>query len=292
MKSRSSSNGLPIKAVFLDMDGTLLMNESEISPLTVTVLKKLEAMGVAIIIATGRPGPSVFATMKKYGLRPTFVVTSNGALIADKEGKILKKHTIDPVVARHLLSIKKQPNANGTISDDSPPKAFTTNVYSGFNWFTDKVIPEVQAALGPAMKPILADFDHPDSFIDDVESVWYIGTVTDMPLVQSFVRAHHDCHQVMPVLSLPYLCDVSVAGINKGTAVLEVCELLKVRVEEVAAFGDGMNDLEMLKVVGFPNIMGNAQSALKSGVPGGVVIHSNADDGVAKRLMELYDLSV
>lgn len=70
-----------------------------------------------------------------------------------------------------------------------------------------------------------------------------------------------------------------------------MCELLQIKSSEVAAFGDGMNDESMLHVAGQAFVMGNAPSQLHNAVPSAEVIDTNINDGVAKKLIELFNLN-
>lgn len=69
-----------------------------------------------------------------------------------------------------------------------------------------------------------------------------------------------------------------------------MCELLQIKPDEVAAFGDGMNDESMLHIAGKAFVMGNAPFQLHKAVPDAEVIDTNSNDGVAKKLIELFDL--
>eukprot|EP00796_Vickermania_ingenoplastis_P008278 gene8278-5797_t len=280
---------MPIRGVFVDMDGTLLEDDSRVSAFTLQVLNALDCKGIPLVIATGRPAPSVFHTMKKCGLSPVYVITSNGAVISNGNGDVIARHTIDADIARRLLSIQQQPKEDGAVDVECPPKRFTTNVYSGTQWYTDMVVPQVQEALGPAMIPTIVDFKNSGAFINEIDNLWFLGNAEDMPAVLTHIRRHYS-PEVTPAMSLPYLCDVASAGVNKGSAVSEVCELLGIPTTEVAAFGDGMNDLDMLNTVGHPHIMENGQEELKRALPGATVVGRNSEDGVAKRLSQTENL--
>ena len=78
--------------------------------------------------------------------------------------------------------------------------------------------------------------------------------------------------------------DVSTAGANKGNALKELLKELGAKKEECVAFGDHMNDLEMLEACGRPFVVANAFAGLKEKFKDEVP--SNADFGVIKKLEE------
>ena len=74
--------------------------------------------------------------------------------------------------------------------------------------------------------------------------------------------------------------------ISKGNAISKLCEFLKIDINDVIAFGDGINDISMLKIVGLGVAMENAQSEAKE-VAKEITITNN-DSGVAKVLMSKF----
>ncbi|MDE7257275.1 MAG: HAD-IIB family hydrolase, partial [Clostridia bacterium] len=79
--------------------------------------------------------------------------------------------------------------------------------------------------------------------------------------------------------------DVSVSHANKGRALNAIMERLGISADDCAAFGDHMNDYEMLKESGHPYVTANAYPPLKKLI--GEEIPSNADFGVIKKIKEL-----
>ena len=79
--------------------------------------------------------------------------------------------------------------------------------------------------------------------------------------------------------------DVSISRANKGRALEALMAKLGVKRGECAAFGDHMNDYEMLKASGMPYVTANAYPPLKALI--GEEIESNADFGVIKKIKEL-----
>lgn len=286
----------PIRAVFSDMDGTLLNLEHHVSEYTIQVLAKLKDKGVFFILCTGRPYADVFATIRKCGLRPDFIVTSNGGRIHNDAFELVTAHDLDPAIVAEIVRIDHTPDAEGNLlpveGREAVPgaeKKFTTNIYSKDEWWTDDALPEMIAAydesfkcvdMGAAFKELTA------SELGGVHEAFFLGEPADLAnLERHMSRAYAGTLRCS--YSLPYLLDCCPAAVTKGNAVREVCRMLGLGIDEVACFGDGMNDQPMLEVAGHAFLMGNAQPALKAAIPHGQVIGTNADDSVAKKLEEL-----
>ena len=82
--------------------------------------------------------------------------------------------------------------------------------------------------------------------------------------------------------SLKYNIEINAAGVNKGKGLLELGEILGISREEIMAFGDGDNDIAMLREVGFGVAMENADEEVKAVAD--YVTGSNDEDGVAKAI--------
>lgn len=92
--------------------------------------------------------------------------------------------------------------------------------------------------------------------------------------------------QVNVAFSTPYCLEVMGAGVSKGDALKAVAESLNLTLENCIAFGDGMNDVEMLSMAGKGLVMGTAHEKVIKALPEIEVIGSHADDAVAHYLHE------
>ena len=72
----------------------------------------------------------------------------------------------------------------------------------------------------------------------------------------------------------------------------KVLKILDIKPEEVIAFGDSMNDYEMLSLVGKPFIMGNANKRLIEALPNVEVIGNNNEDGIGEKLQEIFNIDL
>ncbi|KAK7196359.1 haloacid dehalogenase-like hydrolase [Novymonas esmeraldas] len=278
---------MPIKAVITDLDGTLLNREHRISDYTASVVRRLKEKGIYFVVATGRPYADVFCTLRNCQLEPDFIITSNGARIHDKEHRVVRAHNMRPELVAALARIR-------TITDpttgETMPKRFTTNIYREADWLTDREVPEVSSAFHKDFR--CTDlrqglYEMQASELQGVHEMWFLGDNKELQLLDQALRTQYP-KDLCCTFSLPYILDCVPAGVEKGHGVREVAEVLGLALDEVACFGDGMNDESMLQVTGTAFIMENGQQKLKDAVPHAQIIGTNVDDGVAKKLEEIF----
>lgn len=82
--------------------------------------------------------------------------------------------------------------------------------------------------------------------------------------------------------SLSYNIEINAAGVNKGTALVALGEMLGIPRESIMACGDGDNDVHLLREVGFGVAMANAQPLVKEAAD--YITASNDEDGVARAI--------
>ncbi|CAD2218901.1 haloacid dehalogenase-like hydrolase [Angomonas deanei] len=296
-----------IKAVFSDLDGTLLNENHKISEYTLNVLKRLkEETDVCFVVATGRPYADVFPTLTDCGLEPDYIITSNGARIHDRNRKMIVKHDIEPSLVKQIidraneLSVASEEESvelskNENLCDPRIPKLingrkFTLNMYQEADWVVDMGIPEVAAAYHPKFqyKDIGSKFySLSEADLQNVHELYFLGDNSNLHPLKAQLDAQFS-QQVTTTFSIPFIVDCVLASVNKGRAITDVCERLGLNVSEVAAFGDGMNDEKMLATAGYSFTMANANPDLVAAVPKATGIASNEEDGVAKQLEKLF----
>ena len=93
-------------------------------------------------------------------------------------------------------------------------------------------------------------------------------------------------------VSSPFCLEFMKKGVNKAETLKKVLKILDIKPEEVIAFGDSMNDYEMLSLVGKPFIMGNASKRLIEALPNVEVIGNNNEDGIGEKLQEIFNVDL
>ncbi|OBU85589.1 Cof-type HAD-IIB family hydrolase [Chromobacterium subtsugae] len=257
-----------------DLDGTLLDQHHAVNSLTAATLQSLEARGVQFALATGRHHLDVKGIRDALGVR-AHLITSNGARIHDPDGRLIHRQDIAPQLVRALA----QPEyAAGSI----------LNFYLDDEWLIDQPCQsflDMHRDSGLSYRvDNLAEHDGVG-----VGKVLYIGEHAHLLRVEEALQRRFG-DQLYITFSLENCLEVMAAGVSKGHALRLVLGRLDIDPAHCLAFGDGQNDVELLRAAGHPRLMGNAHPRLSSEMPDAHRIASNAESGVAQHLRELFAL--
>ncbi|CAM39681.1 haloacid dehalogenase-like hydrolase-like protein [Leishmania braziliensis MHOM/BR/75/M2904] len=276
-----------IKAVFVDLDGTLFNSHHFISLRTATVIQALKERGVAFIVATGRPFPDVFGNLAKANLSPDFIITSNGARIHDARQNTLFAGDINTESVCRLFQLSPHLTDEGVVDPAVQARHILFNINCRDRWFTNECVAEVRAAFHPSFIYEQVDpMTQTTETLKGTHSMWIRGAHADLVCVKKYVDRELS-HEVTCTFALPHILDCFAKGINKGVAMRTVCTHIGIALSETIAFGDGMNDIQMLVEAGKGFVMGNAAEMVKQAAPELPVIPSNNEEGVAWQLEEL-----
>lgn len=258
------------KLLVLDVDGTLLNNDKEISSRTLAALLKVQQMGVHIVLASGRPTYGILPVAKKLelGNYGGYILSYNGAQIIDaRTGEVLFEKRINPEM---LPYIEKKARKNG---------------FSIFTYTEDRIIADRsddpyirQEASLNNMKLI----EEPEFSIAIDFSPCKCMLASDNEEALFGLEEHwrKRLNGVLDVFrSEPYFLEVVPCSVDKANTLGILMEKLGVKPEEVMAIGDGVCDFSMIQMAGLGVAMGNAQDSVK--VCADVVTASNEEDGVA-----------
>ncbi|MGL6098891.1 MAG: Cof-type HAD-IIB family hydrolase [Fusobacteriaceae bacterium] len=262
------------KAVICDLDGTLLNSSHTISETTKDVIKKIVDKGIKFYIATGRHHMDATVFKKMLGLN-SFLISSNGAQVHDENNEEIFSVIIPKDVTAEIINL--------TVDSD-----IHKNIFSGDEWLVEKPLSEAHEFHKESgfIHTVVPSFQAVKN--RDITKFFFISE--DVEKLSVFSREIHEKFQdkVAITLSLESCLEVMNRGVSKGEAIKKMLHLEGLSPEEAVAFGDGMNDLEMLSTVGRGFIMGNHNPSLKKALPHNEVIETNDNDGVAKKLSELF----
>ena len=264
------------KLLVLDVDGTLLNDEREISKRTLAALLKVQQMGVRIVLASGRPtyGLMPLAKTLELGNYGGFVLSYNGCqIIKAQNGEILFERRINPEMLPYL---EKKARKNGfaiftyhddTLITDSPDNEYIKNEALLNNL---KIIKEDEFStaidFAPCKCMLVSD---KEKALIGLEQHWEKRLAGTLDAFRSE----------------PYFLEVVPCGVNKANTLGALLEHLGVTREEVIAVGDGVCDVTMLQLAGMGVAMGHSQDSVK--VCADYVTASNEEDGVALAVEKL-----
>lgn len=267
---------LPFRAVASDLDGTLLNPEHTVGEFTIQTLNQLEQMGVDIVLATGRNHTDVASIIETIGAERAAMITSNGARVRDLKGNLLYRNDLPEEIA---LAVYQTP------FDDTK---VCINTYQDEGWFINKDVPALKAFHKDSISYEVVDFKTHHG--RGVEKIFFIGkTPEDLVEVEAYLRANFG--EITTIVYSALSClEVMNKGVSKGDALAHLLAERDYDVEHCIAFGDGMNDVEMLSGVGKGCIMQTADVRLKEACPQLEVIGANREESVARKLRAVFEL--
>jgi len=274
-----------LKAIILDIDGTLMNSQRKISERTKNALLEAQNRGIKLILASGRPIRGMLDVMhelemdKHHGL----VVAYNGASVMDCESKeIVFNKAMTAEEAQSVLNHVKNFEVIPMVAKDDT--MYVNNVYKGMLTYKNNQINiiEYESRGGNYLlceKSDLAEFvDFPLNKILLAGDPEYLKT-NHIRISEPFIG------KLSSMFTAAFYYEFTAQGIDKANALNEVLVPMGIKPEDTISFGDGQNDLSIINFAGIGVAMGNAVDELKKAAD--EITLSNDEDGIA-HVLERY----
>ncbi len=265
-----------IKLVAIDLDGTLLNDKKEISTRNQAALKKAKALGVKVVITTGRPLRGIRPFLKTLELEETgdYSITFNGGLVQKNDtGQVMDKAALSFTEVKELIELARFLDLPLDILSDDIVLQVTTSkehrsIYDQLNplLIFESVAESELVAERLYNKAVVA---YPEGFLDQ-----------QIALIPETVQDRFEV-----IKSRKNLLEFMPKGIDKAYGISLLIKQLGIKPDEVMAFGDEENDLPMIEFAGVGVAMGNAIAAVKAAAD--LITVTNEKDGVAKVIEDL-----
>lgn len=266
------------KLIVSDIDGTLLQSNKHISETTKKKIFDLIDEGHIFAIATGRmhgAGKIITQELDYDG----FLISCNGAVVKHlKTGEILQAIELEKPLARMVADVCEKYGAYYHLYD-------VETIYANRFENLGKKYAEAMAALPPEYQFKVEFSEDLRGLIDSVP-IYKIGLFHDVP--EQFEAIMAELKKV-PGLetckSLETSFDVMKAGVSKATGIEAIRAHYEIPLEDVIAFGDNENDIDMIAYAGVGVAMSNAMKELKD--VANFITLSNDEDGLVYALEKL-----
>jgi Cof subfamily protein (haloacid dehalogenase superfamily) len=206
-----------------------------------------------------------------------YLITSNGARIHAPDNERIYERNIDPAAVRRLV----QPDLAGS-------EHVIVNLFADDAWLIDRHAPELLAFHQDSG----FDYDVMDLREHDganIAKVLYIGEPKDLQVTGANLEREFG-ESVYVTYSQPDCLEVMTSDVSKGRALRFVLDRLAIDTAQCVAFGDNMNDIDLLETAGRPFMMNNANPDLVKRLPNIPRTGNNFEAGVAHQLRELFGL--
>lgn len=270
----SSPAGLSLhqrpRLIATDLDGTLLRDDKSVSERTVAALAAAEDAGIEVFFVTGRPArwmDVVSAHVHGHGL----AICANGAAVVDLHagGRILEVRAMERDTALDVVQ---------TLRRDVPGTVFAIDTTTGVHYEPDypPFYMDVAVTVAPAEK-LLAE-DGPDTGSPLLKLLARHPELSPDAFL-ALARTAAGDRATITRSSPTALLEISGLGVSKASTLALCCAERGISADEVVAFGDMPNDIEMLTWAGTSYAMGNAHPDVVAAASGRTV--ANNEDGVA-----------
>lgn len=263
------NNLIAYRAIALDLDGTLTNHDKEVTPITRQALMRAQKDGAHIILASGRP---------TYGIAPIAdhleIDKYNGYVLSYNGGKIVNWQTKEELYSNHLPN-----NVIPILYNYAKENGYALLGYAGKEIITempdDKYVKEESRINKMEIRKV-------DNLLESLESNPTKLLMTgDASLM---IKAEEELAEIvgnrMDVFrSAPFFIELVPKGIDKAQSLNRLLELIGLSTNDMIAFGDGYNDLSMLKLAGVGVAMANAVPEVRAEAD--FITKSNEEDGVA-----------
>jgi Cof subfamily protein (haloacid dehalogenase superfamily) len=275
----------PIRLIAIDLDGTLLDSDVQISQANLQALRRAHEAGIEIVLGTGRRHRFAMPIAESLGF-DLWMISSNGAVTRSTRGELFHQDLLPKETAINLCRHMEQYRNNTVLTFDREGMGAIVcedrqRLYGVIQRWMEKNAPYIEY-----VSPIV------EALTEDPIQAMFCGPVELMQAAQKDLLSSDfvaDFTMLRTQYDLRNLCIVDIlnAGCSKGHALERWANYRGIDRSEVMAIGDNYNDIEMLTFSGHPVIMGNASDDLKQN--GWTVTGHNDESGVAAAIERVLD---
>lgn len=254
-----------IKFVALDVDGTLLNSNREVSESTIEAVKEAKAKGTLVTICTGRPVQGAIPFVELFGLKSPIIAYNGGMIVDSKSMEILYEQGVSPEDARRIIALGEE-------------RKTTIIIWSNNQLYVNELNEHVHAYKQLSnVQPIKIN-DYEEIIQQGITKLLWIDAVETIQAYKVELQAELQ-ETVNVCTSKAHYLEFVDREVSKGEALKHIGEIYGIKQDEMMAIGDGDNDLPMLEYAGLGVAMGNAPDLVKEKVQ--FVTASNDEDGIA-----------
>ena len=254
---------MPFRLLAIDIDGTLVNSDDEVTPGVKAALRRAKAAGIEIVLATGRRYARTLPLVEPLGLEVPLVTASGGLIKNPLDHRTLWQARFDRLALLEALKLVANRGYDAVLYGDTfdagfdfycprleTPQADLAQFYE-FNAGCERVYPGL---METPPEGIFAGFA--------------MGTKDEMLVLQAELERRLPDDLSIHVLRSPryrgFMCEIGVSGVSKWSGIRHLAEERGIADEEICAVGDDVNDIPMIQAAGLGIAMGNALPEVKA----------------------------
>jgi 5-amino-6-(5-phospho-D-ribitylamino)uracil phosphatase len=269
------------KFIALDLDGTTLNRQGELTEKTKKVVQKLRDLGHVVVLATGRPFSGAYPKYQELNL-DTPLITDNGGSIENPTDKTFpRQKTYIPLDMMHAIFRHAKPyTITSFFSIDDMTYAYNYD-------------PKLEAFFSGIHSDKIIEGDHTEFLVESTGLV-YIIEPSYMQDFESYIQETFGnvlSHRLWGVENNTAVYEVYFKHISKSSALKYLLEYYDINPKDWIALGDGINDVEMIRDANHGVAMLNACPEVKA-VARDITKYAHDEEGVARFLMHYFDFTL
>ena len=263
---------IPYRAVAFDLDDSMLRSDLTISGFSLDVLRRIAALGVHVIPASGRARLSMKKFVDQIGCASLYISCNGAEIWSVPDDLLIHEELIPAELGREVAGFGNRYHCY-THTYEGPyflynMEAVWVQQYAAATFLQGRYVGDLETYIREPRSKILM-MDHPDR----------IGIMLSDAREQFEGRLSVTC-------SKPHMLEFSPLYATKGIALSHAADYLGLDASEIIAFGDSLNDLSMLRSCGKGVLVANGRTELRPLCDD--VCGSNDDDGIARYLSALF----
>ena len=263
---------MKIKLICSDIDGTLLNKDRRLSEKTISEIKR--KYKTPFILISSRMPKAIVHLQKDLGITSLPSIAYNGGLIIGNE-EILFSAEIRNSITHKIADFCKQTNLHISLYHNNEWYVPCLDFWAKREWNNTKVEPAIQDIKTTLKKWTIED--------KGAHKIMIMGKKEEIDNLEIYINSNLQ-DKIIAYRSKPSYLEVADRSISKKTAIEELLKQKypSLSLENILAFGDNYNDIEMLKAVGLGVAVANAKPEVLS--ISDIITDTNKEDGVANYL--------
>ncbi|XRG77523.1 HAD family hydrolase [Rossellomorea sp. GAMAL-10_SWC] len=284
--------------IAIDLDGTLLNNENEISEENINAIKFAGENGIEVVISTGRAYFDVQKICEESRISP-YVIGTNGATIHSKNGECISSITISKTNAEQIIKWLDDRNYYFEVFTDKSIYALKESRESFQNEINSLKRVELDEEMKELVNVAERQFDqfgyvlvdHYHEILQRNEEINNILACTfDKKKLVEARNRFNKSNELRVVSSAEHNIEITSHFASKGLALEKLVFLLNGSLDQSMAIGDSNNDISMFEKVAYSVAMGNAKEDIKEICTTSTL--NNDENGVAHAIYRYIDTFV